>query len=120
MTDEDKMGKVTLGIEKLFNFHFSGEKGRSPNKRAKIMGNVLMSDNFLGPGVGETIATKLAAAVTRVQFTPVAIAKAIDLNHGSLNDRAVSEMARIQVNEKMFHFTRGHSLLPFQNRITEI
>ena len=38
MTDEDKMGKVTLGIEKLLDFHFSGEKGRSPNKRAKILG----------------------------------------------------------------------------------
>ena len=38
MTDKDKMEKVTLGIEKLFGFHFSGEKGRSPNKRAKILG----------------------------------------------------------------------------------
>ena len=70
--------------------------------------------------MGETIATKLAAAVTRAQFTPVTIAKAIDLNHRSLNNRTVGKMARIQVNKKMFHFTQGHSLLPFQNRITEI
>ena len=55
--------------------------------------------------MGETIATKLAAVVTCAAFSPMAIAKAIDPNHGSLNNWAVSEMARIQVNEKMLHFT---------------
>ena len=107
-TDADRSSKLAAGMRKLFDYHFEVSHGTNLEKRSKTMGNIILSEDFLGKDIGMKIATKLAASVSRAVHTPQAITNAIDLYHDSLNDRALSELARVQVNENLYLFTRGH------------
>ena len=69
-TDADRSSKLAAGMRKLFDCHFEVSHGTNLEKRSKTMGNILLSENFLGKYVDIKITTTLAASVSRAVYTP--------------------------------------------------
>ena len=117
VTDEVRSERLATGIKTLLEYHFGGKRD---NKKAEILGNILLSGAVVEKESSNKVVRDIASSVARTVFTPQAICKSIDVSNGSLNDRAVSDMARIEVNENLFNFTKGTSMLPFRGRVTEV
>jgi hypothetical protein len=118
VSDEEKSERLAKGIRELINFHF---ENKTEKKRAEILGGILFDGNLVGEDGATHIATSVASSVTRQVFTPQAILKAIDSScQGSMNDCSVSDYACIEKEQDLFKYVKGHSLLPYCQRVTEV
>jgi len=117
MINKARKEQFVQGIQTLCNVHFSNH---DETQYADMMGELLFNSRIFFKDSYLKATTKATTSMTNCVFNTVNIFKAIDSKAGSLNlnDTAVDEYAKIELDSPLTAHKKGKDIFPIRHYLT--